>query len=60
MEGISFSQLRVLVNAGRAFDDYRVEIEKAVKNDPRACFGYVDLKKKRVNYAFQRSFGIWP
>jgi hypothetical protein len=32
----------------RAFDDYRVGIEEAIKIDPKIFFGYVDLKKKRV------------
>jgi translation elongation factor P/translation initiation factor 5A len=44
---------------GRAYDDYRVEIEEAIKSDPKSIFGYMDLKKKRIGYAFRRSFGIW-
>jgi hypothetical protein len=48
---------------GRAYEDYRVGIEEAIKSGPKTFFGYVDLKKKRVgspvDYAFQRSFGIW-
>jgi hypothetical protein len=35
---------------GRAYDDYRVGIEEAIKSNIRAFFGYVDLKKKRVGY----------
>jgi hypothetical protein len=35
---------------GRAYDDYHVGIEKAIKSDPKTFFGYVDLKKKRVGY----------
>jgi hypothetical protein len=34
----------------RAYDDYRVGIEEALKSDPKTFFGYVDLKKKRVGY----------
>jgi hypothetical protein len=33
---------------GRASDDDRVGIKKAIKSDPSAFFGCVDLKKKRV------------
>jgi hypothetical protein len=33
---------------GRAYDDYRVGIEEAIKSDPKTFFGYVDLKKNRV------------
>jgi hypothetical protein len=36
---------------GRAYDDYRVGIEEAIKNDPKIFFLYVDLKKKRVVYS---------
>jgi hypothetical protein len=36
---------------GRAYDDYSVGIEEAIKNDPKTFFGYVDLKKKRVDYS---------
>jgi hypothetical protein len=35
---------------GRTYDDYRVGIEEAIKSDPRAFFGYVDLEKKSVGY----------
>jgi hypothetical protein len=35
---------------GRAYDDYRVGIEEAMKIGPKTFFGYVDLKKKRVGY----------
>jgi hypothetical protein len=35
---------------GRAYDDYRVGIEDAIKSDPKIFFGYQDLKKKRVGY----------
>jgi hypothetical protein len=35
---------------GRAYDDYRVGIEEAIKSDPKTIFGYVDLKKKHVGY----------
>jgi hypothetical protein len=35
---------------GRAYDDYRVGIEEAIKIDPETFFGYGDLKKKRVGY----------
>jgi hypothetical protein len=35
---------------GRAYDDYRVGIEEAIKIEPKTCFGYVDLKKKRISY----------
>jgi hypothetical protein len=35
---------------GRAYDDYRARIEKAIKSDPKTFFGYVDLQKKRVGY----------
>jgi hypothetical protein len=31
---------------GRAYGDCRVRIEEAIKNNPRAFFGFVDLKKK--------------
>jgi hypothetical protein len=33
---------------GRIYDDYRVGIQEAIKSDPRAFFGYMDLKKKHV------------
>jgi hypothetical protein len=33
-----------------AYDDYRVGIKEAINSDPRAFFGYVDLKKKCVGY----------
>jgi hypothetical protein len=35
---------------GRAYDDYRVGIEEAIKSDPKPFFGHVDLKKNRVCY----------
>jgi hypothetical protein len=35
---------------GRAYDDYRVGIEDAIKSDPKTFFGSVDLKQKRVGY----------
>jgi hypothetical protein len=35
---------------GLAFDNYRVGIEEAIKSDPRASFGYVDMKKEYVGY----------
>jgi hypothetical protein len=35
---------------GRAYDDYHVRIEEAIKSNPKTFFGYVDLKKKRVGY----------
>jgi hypothetical protein len=35
---------------GRAYDDYRVGIEEAIKSDPKTFFGYVDLKEKHVGY----------
>jgi hypothetical protein len=35
---------------GRAYDDFCVRIEEAIKGDPTAFFGYVDLKKKRLSY----------
>jgi hypothetical protein len=34
---------------GRAYDKFRVGIEEAIKNDPKNFFGYVELKKKRVD-----------
>jgi hypothetical protein len=34
----------------RAYDDYCVEIGKAIKSDPKTFFGYLDWKKKRVGY----------
>jgi hypothetical protein len=36
---------------GRAWDNYRVGIEEAIKSEPKTFFGYVDLKKKRVCYS---------
>jgi hypothetical protein len=36
---------------GRAYDDYRARIERAIKSDPKTFFGYVDLKKKCVGYS---------
>jgi hypothetical protein len=33
---------------GRAYGDYRVGIEEAIKSNPRAFFGYVDLKKTEL------------
>jgi hypothetical protein len=30
---------------GRAYDDYHVGIEEAIKSDRKTFFGYVDLKK---------------
>jgi hypothetical protein len=33
---------------GRAYDDYGVAFEDAIKSDPRTFFGFMDLKKKRV------------
>jgi hypothetical protein len=33
---------------GRAYDDYRVGIEEAIKSELKTFFGYVDLMKKRV------------
>jgi hypothetical protein len=35
---------------GRAYDDYHVGIEEAIKSDLRAIFGYVGLKQERVGY----------
>jgi hypothetical protein len=35
---------------GRAYDNYRVGIEEAIKNDPKTFFVNVDLKKKHVGY----------
>jgi hypothetical protein len=35
---------------GRAYEDYRVGIEEAIKIDPKIFFGYMDLKKKHVGY----------
>jgi hypothetical protein len=32
------------------YDDYCVGIEEAIKSDPRAFFGFVDLKKNGVGY----------
>jgi hypothetical protein len=48
---------------GRAYKDYRVDIEESIKSDTRAFFGYVDLKKTcrlPVGSAFRRLIGIWP
>jgi hypothetical protein len=39
----------------RAYDGYRVGIEKTIKSNPRAFFGCVDLKKKRVVASFVAS-----
>jgi hypothetical protein len=36
---------------------YRVGIEEAIKSDPKAFFGYVHLKKKRVGYPLVMHFG---
>jgi hypothetical protein len=33
---------------GRAYDDYSVVVEEAIKSNPKTFFGYVDLRKKRV------------
>jgi hypothetical protein len=33
---------------GREYDDYHVGTKEVIKSDPKAFFGYVDLKKKRV------------
>jgi hypothetical protein len=33
-----------------AYDDYRIEIEEAIKSDPKTFFDYVDLKNKYVSY----------
>jgi hypothetical protein len=38
------------ISYGRAYDDYRVGIQEAIKIDPKTFFGYLDLKKKRVGY----------
>jgi hypothetical protein len=35
---------------GQTFNNYRVGIEEAIKSDPRASFGYVDMKKKYGGY----------
>jgi hypothetical protein len=35
---------------GRAYDNYRVGIEEAIKSDPKTFFGCGDLKDKRVGY----------
>jgi hypothetical protein len=35
---------------GRAYDDYRVVTEVAIKSDLRVFFGCVDLNKMRVGY----------
>jgi hypothetical protein len=35
---------------GRAYVNYRVGIENAIKSYPKTFFGYVNLKKKRVGY----------
>jgi hypothetical protein len=35
---------------GRAYDDYRAKIEKAINSDLKTFFGYVDLKQKRLGY----------
>jgi hypothetical protein len=45
--GISIREEYQLMH-GRAYDDYCVGIEEAIKSDP--ILGYVDLKKKRVGY----------
>jgi hypothetical protein len=39
-----------------AYDDYRVGIKEAINSDPRAFFGYVDLKKKCVGYPTVMNF----
>jgi hypothetical protein len=48
--GISFTQRRIRLMQGRAYDDYHVGIKEAIKIDPKTFFGYVDLKKKRVEF----------
>jgi hypothetical protein len=35
---------------GRAYNDYLVGIEAAIKSDPKTFFGCVDLKKNCVGY----------
>jgi hypothetical protein len=41
---------------GRAYDDYRVGIEEAIKNDPKTFFGYVEEEGcwLPVGYGFRR------
>jgi hypothetical protein len=41
---------------GRAYDDYRARIEKAIKSDLKTFFGYVDLKKKCIGYLLVMHF----
>jgi hypothetical protein len=41
---------------GRTYDDYCFGIKEAIKSDPKAFFGYVDLKKKRVGYPLVMHF----
>jgi hypothetical protein len=43
---------------GQAYDDYRVEIEEAIKSDPKIFFGYVNLKRKRVGYPLVMHFEV--
>jgi hypothetical protein len=47
MEFLSLRKKYQLMH-GRAYDKYRVGIEKAINSDPRVFFGNVNLKKKRI------------
>jgi hypothetical protein len=43
-------------------DVYHARIEETIKSDPKTCFGYEDLKKKRVTHHHQLCIlkVVWP
>jgi hypothetical protein len=41
---------------GRAYDDYRVGIEEAIKSDPKSFFGYMDLNEKDLHITTYQTF----